>query len=65
MYQHMMNWELIHENQAGITPKGIESVHIHIGLPNNDTMLIITGDRTKETLYIPEYPHRLIPVYGF
>ena len=64
MYEHMMNWELIQRDQAGITPKGIESVHIHIGVPT-DTMVIITGNRTKEPEYIPNYPHKLIPIYGF
>ena len=64
MYKHMINWEMVIEDMAGLTPKGNESVHIHIGLPI-DTMLVITGDRTKETLYLPAYPERLIPVYGF
>ena len=60
----MMNWNLIHRDQAGITAKGNESAHIHIGVPN-DMMLVVTGDRTKEVLYVPEYPKYLIPIYGF
>ena len=64
MYEHMVNWEFVREDMAGLTPKGIDSAYIHIGMAP-ETMIVVTGNRNDITLPMLFYPGYEVPVYGF